>query len=524
MVRSLRPDYRIHVARNGKEALELAGSKPLDIVFTDIQMPVVNGLEFLEQLSAGSAPHNIRPPKVVFVSVYHEFDYARKALRLGAKDYLMKPVSVESLEAILIELEGQLEEERSKRSEQQKLSERLAHVQPVYLEHLLYRWMTEPLAAQELAELRRLWDTRGRGTVLVLRSGPANGSVPGPDPGEWSSLLRQAVQVALHNQALAAVLAPKQAADADKLYVIIHWHEEAADAPCLERLQTALGTLGKLYNMSVCGGVSWETADLEAEIRLCYESANTAMEYLYYMDDNSWLDVRTLQALRGRHQPYLAAAPETDELEEAIVEGQIEQAAALLLRQIDQMATGYPAPFRLKCSLISLLLTCLKRVEAVLDKGAFAELSERIDREVLPAASFACTKTGAAGLLTAIMNQTKLDKNARSELIMRKCKEFVDDHLHEDLGLPLVAQQFFYNSSYFSILFKQHFGLSFTDYLVKTRMQKARTLLLQTELRVAEVARQVGYKECKYFNKVFKKMFLYSPEEFRRMFAAAHKE
>ncbi len=103
---------------------------------------------------------------------------------------------------------------------------------------------------------------------------------------------------------------------------------------------------------------------------------------------------------------------------------------------------------------------------------------------------------------------------------MQKCREFVEDNLHEDLGLEMIAQRFFYNPSYFSILFKNNFGISFTDFLVKTRMQKARSLLLQSDLKVVDIARQVGYKDIKYFNKVFKKMFLYSPEEFRRMFSS----
>ncbi|MGO4372902.1 helix-turn-helix transcriptional regulator, partial [Paenibacillus sp. MCAF20] len=161
----------------------------------------------------------------------------------------------------------------------------------------------------------------------------------------------------------------------------------------------------------------------------------------------------------------------------------------------------------------------LKQAETVMDDRHYASLGREIEEQLLATDSLTATKATASSLLGDIVNQMKKDKGSRSELIMQKCREYIEDNLHEDLGLEVVAQHFFYNASYFSILFKNHFSISFTDFLVKLRMQKARSLLLESDKRVADIAKQVGYKDIKYFNKVFKKTFLYSPEEFRRMFA-----
>jgi len=110
LVRSLRPQYRVYEAKNGREALKLVREAAPDIVFTDIQMPLASGLEFLEAVSRSQSAK----PKVVLVSVYSEFRYAQQALWLGAKDYLLKPVRPEHLSEVLEQLERQIGREKER--------------------------------------------------------------------------------------------------------------------------------------------------------------------------------------------------------------------------------------------------------------------------------------------------------------------------------------------------------------------------------------------------------------------------
>ncbi|CAM4478883.1 two-component system response regulator YesN [Paenibacillus endophyticus] len=511
MVRSLRPDYKVHEAKNGKEALELAETRVLDIVFTDIQMPLVNGIDFLKALNNQGSDM----PKVVFVSVYHEFDYAQQALRLGAKDYLVKPVITEQLEPIICELEQQLLQESALQLEKKRLSDQLAHTKPVYLEHLLYKCLTEELHTAERSELRSHCALSGQGTVLILESKsdgrPQNDS-------EWKSILKRAVTQAFSSCADAVIVAPEH--EKDRLYIMAAWKPETTGTACLEQLRKALNQLEMLYGRSISVGIGQETESIEADMRLCCDGAKHALQYLYYFPEGMWLSANELRSLQGKEHSSPLAAKDIDDMERAVAEIQTELAVSTLVSLLDRLAAGYPAPFRLQCSAAQLLSTCLKRAQLVIDEEGYRLLAGRIDQELLEAKSFKSMKEIAAQLLADMIKQMKKDKSSRSDLIMQKCREFVEDNLHEDLGLEMVATRFFYNPSYFSILFKNNVGVSFTDYLVKMRMQKARGLLLNSDLKVQEIARQSGYKDIKYFNKVFKKTFLYSPEEFRRMFSS----
>ncbi|GMK42792.1 AraC family transcriptional regulator [Paenibacillus sp. CCS19] len=512
LVRSLRPDYRVHEAKNGKEALEMTQSKALDIVFTDIQMPLMNGMEFLESLNTISLN---RRTKVIFVSVFHEFGLAQQALRLGANDYLVKPVSTAHLEPLLEGLEQQIAKEISRNSEAEQLSNQLAHTKPVYVEHLAYKWMTEELQPSEQIELRSHLSFTGFGTVLIAET--KSGTKKDSDR-EWKSMLKRAITQSLAPFANTLVLSPEH--EKERLYTIIEWKDLDSSQIGLSRLRASFAQLENIYNRSVGVGIGLDALNLERDIRSCCESAKSALAHLYYSPEGMWVTALELDQLLRQAPVSTIAVKDTAALEEIVTAGQLEQACDALREMMERIASGYPTPFRMKCSAIQLLLTCMKRAELVIGDDMHRQLADRIDQEIMQADTLRETVVVALRLLTDIMVQMKKDKSSRSELIMQKCKEYLEDNLHEDLGLETVAQRFYYNSSYFSILFKNHFGQSFTDFLVKSRMQKARSMLLQSDLKVSDIAKQVGYKDIKYFNKVFKKMYLYPPDEFRRMFSS----
>jgi two-component system response regulator YesN len=87
----------------------------------------------------------------------------------------------------------------------------------------------------------------------------------------------------------------------------------------------------------------------------------------------------------------------------------------------------------------------------------------------------------------------------------------------EDISLEIVAQKYFFNSSYFSKLFKSYTGLGFSEYLLMVRIQSAKKILKATEYSMADVACRVGFKDPTYFNRVFKKEVGISPLKYRQM-------
>jgi two-component system response regulator YesN len=100
---------------------------------------------------------------------------------------------------------------------------------------------------------------------------------------------------------------------------------------------------------------------------------------------------------------------------------------------------------------------------------------------------------------------------------MQACRAYIMEHYSEDLSLDTVAKQFHFNSSYFSEQFKQYKGINFSDYLLQVRMDSAKRMLETTNEKVYQIACDVGYKDAKYFNRLFKRDTGITPEQYRQI-------
>jgi AraC-like DNA-binding protein len=117
--------------------------------------------------------------------------------------------------------------------------------------------------------------------------------------------------------------------------------------------------------------------------------------------------------------------------------------------------------------------------------------------------------------LSILTNQIAvLQQNAESPVITR-AKDFINDHQADDLSLGQVAHAVNTSTFYFCKMFKKATGLHFTDYLSRVRIEKAKNLLLNPNLRVSEIAYEVGFQSLTHFNRMFRKLACCSPSEYR---------
>ncbi|UUZ81328.1 AraC family transcriptional regulator [Paenibacillus sp. P26] len=100
--------------------------------------------------------------------------------------------------------------------------------------------------------------------------------------------------------------------------------------------------------------------------------------------------------------------------------------------------------------------------------------------------------------------------------MIEKCIAYIDSHYMEDLSLELVSGRFFFSPNYLSSFFKNHLGMTFSKYLSHIRLKKAVELLKSTDMKVYEIALRVGFKDDKYFYRVFRGRFGLTPDEYRR--------
>ncbi|MCH1641270.1 AraC family transcriptional regulator [Paenibacillus timonensis] len=95
-------------------------------------------------------------------------------------------------------------------------------------------------------------------------------------------------------------------------------------------------------------------------------------------------------------------------------------------------------------------------------------------------------------------------------------QNYIQNHLGHDFGIEDIADYLGISSSYFCLLFKNHFGETFVEYLTKQRMEMAKCLLRSSERSIAQIGTSIGYQERRYFTKVFQKYTGMTPSDFRQ--------
>ena len=117
--------------------------------------------------------------------------------------------------------------------------------------------------------------------------------------------------------------------------------------------------------------------------------------------------------------------------------------------------------------------------------------------------------------VAALSNQLIVERENAEPPAITRAKAFINEHYTEDLSLDQAAKAAGMSSFYFCKMFKKYTGVNFTEYLSRVRIEKARNLLLNPNLRISEIAYEVGFQSLTHFNRVFKKVLGQSPTDFR---------
>ena len=126
-------------------------------------------------------------------------------------------------------------------------------------------------------------------------------------------------------------------------------------------------------------------------------------------------------------------------------------------------------------------------------------------------------KDNALDILERISGMLLNEEEASNEFLLQDIKEYMNEHLHEDISLQDVADKMFFSTVYFSRFFKKQTGETFSNYLLRIRMEQA-VKLLEKNLKVTEISEACGYHDPSYFARIFKEYYKYTPKDYARRF------
>ncbi len=500
LLRKLRPDYRVQVAKNGEEALQSCYATSFEIIISDIQMPLMDGLEFFERL-----PSSRRPQKVIFLTGYDYFEYAQKAIGLGSFEYVLKPVDLHKFTQVLEKAESSVARELESQREKERISARLDSIMPIYHNRILSLWVHgEPLTAIEEQELRQtlLWSGCGALLAISCRTEAALESGGG---------LRLKASLQTLFDRFGGGLSFQSEQDRSLLICAVQGDTRLA---LMEELERELALPANESVILYAGISAWSEELAEQAPALLRAACSAALEGFYRQDRlvfesaSSQMDPRRLIKTGARDEALLHEAVQAAEAEAAA-----EQAAAkLLARLVDGERLPSPAELILSCrKLLVKLVESADYLPSATRDALAGELTAGLETVRTKRELERRIAEALYGLAAAIREARRDSKEA----VIYKCLAYIDEHYMEDLSLESVSAQFHFNSSYFCHYFKSKLNINFSQYLTQTRLAKAKELLEQSNDKVYQVAARLGYQDVKYFNRVFKKEFGLTPEEYR---------
>ncbi|XOK64378.1 response regulator [Paenibacillus elgii] len=509
MIRRALPASQVWEANNGKAALELMHSQPMDVVFTDIRMPIMDGLDFIEKLK-----QSFTGVKIIILSGFRYFEYAQRAIQLGAYDYLLKPIKEESITEILARVRESIDRERARQLENERIKRQLTSTMSVYYDQLLRDWVTHGIGGAKFQEMKEHFSLRARGTVLVSRLIGEELLIGQEDSASRvSSMMISRMESCLQQVGLSVSFFKK-----DKSHMITVLTYDGP-GPALESL-TELAHRFREQMLAQQGivltiGIGGPCGELSGRGRDSYREAVEAASFRYFLTADSVIPYSAVAGrIRSMHYDLLK---EEEALKEAIRMMKSDLITATLDKLFSRLLEGgFPYPDQWLKSFLRMVYGIATVIKDLMEERKYKQLLSETESSLSRCADVLEFKDRLTAILLEFMNILRSNRSNLHESMIEKCIAYIDSHYMEDLSLELVAGRFFFSPNYLSSFFKNHLGMTFSKYLSHIRLKKAVELLKSTDMKVYEIASRVGFKDDKYFFRVFRGRFGLTPDEYRR--------
>ena len=480
-----RTDYQVvGICRNGVEGIAAIEKEKPDCVITDIRMEEMDGLEMLQILH-----DKMIMPYSILLSGYSDFEYARKALRLGAEEYLLKPVSIDVLETSLRKIEEKLKKNRNEQGHQ--------------FENDIRACLFGEKEEAEPARLRlekRLKDT-DRAILLTGYYGNMETEADALDR-QIKAFLRMSADIrtadiAQKKQKLRVLLLIGEEKDCKE--AVNRFQEKVVGHPALSKyeLHWAAGEWSALPQ--------WKDS-FEKEKKILLDAITVTGSGLFDaegMEEESKAEPKT--ALEYPHKTE-------KKILRALENGDTAETRKYIDEFLDKVVCR---PYDAKDirRVILKLVTQMMDTAKEINQKAYDILRAQNDMENI---LNAYTKMELRDILINAGNTIckKDKKEGISNYIINRTLEYIRIHYKEGITLEETAENLNITPEYLSVLFKREMGMNFSVFLKKFRISHAKRLLRGTDMKVYEVAEACGYSNSNYFTRVFKEETGISPAEF----------
>ncbi|HEY5560346.1 MAG TPA: response regulator [Clostridiaceae bacterium] len=516
--RSIPDSCIVGEAYNGIVALDIINSTPVDILIADIKMPGMNGVELVKALKAMKSTI-----KIIILSGFEEYRYVRETLRNGASDYLLKPVENEVLINLINKLRTDITEELESiekyKSLEHRVSSGISALKEKYLLALIngsnatyFPRIKEELNIDNNCDFLLSVICIDDYYKLIKENSPL-----------LNFNLNSVIEGCIRKLTLDRSVIKEYFLVYKDLEIILLFISNKGDTNYFNKsvfsfLEEVNNIIATTNEFTVTIGISENYKNLE-ETNRAYEEALIAEEQRFFKSKNILVK-------------YDKAYISFDDSVKLDFDSQISSLFNYIeLTEIEKILRVIEDIFnKLSKEKIShsLYRETIKSIYIKLNllSQEFKDAAEQINELdydfdfkyfIDEINTLSELKEYTRKSFISICKKINYLRSHRSKKTIQMVKEYIKDHFKEEISLKSAAEHVYMNYTYLSELFKIETGKNFSDYIIETRIEEAKKLLKNSNIKAYEVGHMVGYEEPTSFNRIFKKIVGLSPSEYRKV-------
>ena len=472
------------VCKNGLEVIELLKTAQADVLVTDIKMPHMDGLELVKYIR--DRQMDLR---VIIISGYEEFEYAKRAIDYKVDGYLLKPIVPDELLEKIRQVGADIQEKRAQRAAED-------------MPRALFARALKSEDYEIPADYAALEDWFYAVVCIHVNAGETPQA---------------------QNEMFTALEAP----EAGVYYFKRIWNHSvflaasADSAECRDRVEKLTADVSRVLEDAGMPGFNITTSNICAgldSILCAHEEASKAMLLRGITGSG-----KTFFGWKHYKVEYRLFREDILAIDHEVRKGRLDSALSQLNAVFEHFA-------RENCSMIDVQMFSENLLFALNENEHFSRIAETDEEyaegcmKIFMAESPERIREGLEEIVHSLINRTG-SREGTVESLIENAKEYVRSNLRDpELSLNKVARYLNHNLSYFSYVFSNATNMTLSKYIIVQRMEAACDLLKNTDGRIAEISEMVGYQNSNYFSKLFKREKGMTPKEYRQLYRGTSEE
>lgn len=493
-------------AASGEEALLLVEQEKPDLVLTDISMVNMNGLELSERILKGFPSTSI-----VIITGYREFEYARRAVKIGVEDFLLKPVSIADLSLVALKIKEKIVKEREEKEEVIQLKESVLADQSIVMESFFHKLIEGEILEEEAKRRLNMFGFQ------VLADGYVLLNIRLKEKSEIRSMKKVKEVMAIIEEEVRSehmTFTHYQ----QSIMVLLSTQSRTASWNLAERIHTRIED-------EVGTGSTIGISDRHEEVRnipLAFKESEMALSASVLLGRNRCITYKEYQGIisQNQHKKDIDWEDFIFSIENGLMEKVSEHVAQYVMLIQGSKITDIEYYRLMTMDMLSKGATTLNQYGSGLNQISG---EDDLYREIRSISTVDEMEPYLLKSLGKIMAFHQRKKSRRGRKVVEDALQHVDQFIFSpDLSLKTVAAAIYSNESYLSRVFKKEMGISLIEYILKKRIEESIRLLNTTDMKVYEVAEKIGFRDAHYFSICFKKITGVTVKEFRKLKVDSH--